>query len=148
MTLPGPSARLVELQARWHTATCIITRSDPDTEPVLDPNTGTYTPPDPVTVYSGACLVTPEGSDRVEQFGEQPVPLRRYTVSISDLTADVRVGDTIWITVSHDPLLTGDAAYSDTYIGGYLVGQALVVLDVPKSELATVRRLRAEEILD
>lgn len=119
------------MQARWHTATCTITRAGGD--PVRNEETGQLEPAPPVTVYTGPCLVTPEGGDRVVEFGGEPVALRSYTVSIADLTADVHVEDTVTVTASRDPLL--DA------------GRALRVLDVPKSELATVRRLSCEEVL-
>lgn len=119
------------MQARWHTATCIITRSGGD--PVRNEETGQLEPAPDTTVYEGPCLVTPEGGDRVQEFGEGPVALRTYTVSIADLTVDVHVEDTVTVTASRDPLL--DA------------GRAMRVLDVPKSELVTVRRLLAEEVL-
>lgn len=130
-TVPGPTARLIRLQARWHTATCTITRPGAG-DPVWNDETGTYDDPPPTTVYSGACLVTPTGGDRVQEFGEGPVVTRQYTISIEDLTADVHVEDTITITDSRDPLAEG---------------RTMRVLDIPKSELVTVRRLIAEEVL-
>lgn len=129
----GPSPGMALHEARWHTATCTITRPGAG-EPVFDPETGGYTDPPPDTIYTGDCLVTPEGGDRVQQFGEGPVVLRSYTVQIADTTTAVKVGDTITVTGSRDPLLAAD--------------RTLVVLDVPKSELVTVRRLIAEEVLD
>lgn len=132
MTLPGPTDRLVRMQARWQTATCTITRAGAG-DPVRNEETGQLEPPAATTVYTGPCLVTPEGGDRVQEFGGAPVALRSYTVSIADLTADVHVEDLVTVTGSRDPLLD--------------VGRALRVLDVPKSELVTVRRLACEEVL-
>ena len=131
MRTPGPSARLVQLQARWHTATCTVTRPGAG-EPVFDPNTGGYTDPAPVAVYAGACLVTPTGGERAVDFGEGPVVLRSYDVQIEDTSVAFRVGDDVTITDSRDPLA---------------VGMTLDVLDVPKSEHVTVRRLTCEEVL-
>lgn len=127
----GPSPGLASLQARWHTATCTITR--PGTgDPVFDPITGTITDPPPTAVYTGPCLVTPEGGDRVQQFGEGVVVTRTYSVSIEDTSVVVKVGDTVTVTASRDPLA---------------VDRTMTVLDVPKSELLTVRRLTVEEVL-
>jgi hypothetical protein len=132
VTVPGPTGRLSRLRARWHTATCTIGR--PAGDPVFDPSTGDYTDPAETPVYSGRCLAVPTGGDRVQEFGEGPVTLRSYIVTIMDLAADVQVGDTVTVTSSsRDPLL-GDSL-------------ELVVLDVPKSELATARRLVCEEQL-
>lgn len=130
MNLTGPLNALAAYAGRLHTATCTITR--PGGEPVWNDETGTYEPAADVTVYSGACLVTPTGGDRVQEFGEGPVVTRQYTISIEDLTADVQVEDTITITDSRDPLAEG---------------RTMRVLDIPKSELVTVRRLIAEEVL-
>jgi hypothetical protein len=132
VTVPGPTARLERFRARWHTATCTISR--PQDAKTFDPDTGRYDDPPTVTVYAGACLAVPTGGDRVQEFGEGPVTLRSYIVTIMDRAVDVQVGDTVTVTSSRrDPLL-GD-------------GLELVVLDVPKSELATARRLVCEETL-
>lgn len=128
----GPSPGLAEHQSRWHTATCTITRAGTG-DPVRNETTGQLEPPPATTVYTGPCLVTPEGGDRVQEYGGAPVAMRSYSVQIADLTADIHVEDLVTITASRDPLLD--------------VGRALRVLDVPKSELATVRRLLAEEVL-
>lgn len=122
---------LAAYSGRQHTATCTITRAGGD--PVRNEETGQLEPPAPTTVYAGPCLVTPEGGDRVVEFGGEPTVIRSYTVSISDLTVDVHVEDLVTITDSRDPLA---------------VGRELRVLDVPKSELVTVRRMVAEEVLD
>jgi hypothetical protein len=128
----GPSPGLAHHQARWHTATCTI--GNPGVgDPVRNEETGQLEPPAPTTVYDGPCLVAPEGGDRVQEFGEGPVTLRSYTIEIPDLTVDVHVEAIVTITSSRDPLLAA--------------GRELRVLDVPKSELITVRRLLAEEVL-
>lgn len=126
----GPSPGMVEHQSRWHTAACTISRSGGD--PVRNETTGQLEPAPSTTVYTGPCLVTPEGGDRVVNFGEGPVVTRQHTVQIEDLTVDVQVEDTVSITASRDPLA---------------VGRTMRVLDVPKSELVTVRRLTVEEVL-
>lgn len=128
----GPSPGLVEHQKRWHTATCTVTRRPGSGDPVFDPNTGTYTDPPPDLVYAGDCLFIPSGGDRVQEFGEGPVVTRVHTVEIAVLTVAFKVGDTVTIDTAQDP---------------QAVGIELIVLDVPKSELATVRRLVAEEVL-
>lgn len=115
---------------RLHTATCTITR--PAGAPVYDPETNSYTPGSTIEVYAGPCQVLPSGGERVQQFGEGPITTREHTVSIADLTVDARVGDTVTVTATRDPLL---------------VDRRLVVLDVPKSEHVTVRRLVCEEVL-
>lgn len=130
-TVSSPSERLIRLQSRWQTATCTISRSAG--EPVRNEETGQLEPPPPTTVYAGQCLVTPEGGDRVQEFGEGPVVTRTAVVSIDDITVDVRVGDTVTVTASRDPLM---------------VDRSMTVLDVPRSELVTVRRLTVEEVLD
>lgn len=129
MTVPNLSV-LAAYERRWQTATCTITRAGGD--PVRNEETGQLEPAPPVEVYAGPCLVTPEGGDRVQEFGEGPTVTRTYTVQIEDLTVDVHVEDTVTITASRDPLA---------------VGRIMRVLDVPRSELVTVRRLTVEEVL-
>lgn len=116
---------------RQHTATCTITRAGAG-EPVRNEETGQLEPPASTPVYTGPCLIVAEGGDRVQEFGEGPVALRSYACSIADSTVDVRVEDVVTITDSRDPRL---------------VGAQMRVLDVPKSELVTVRRLILEEQL-
>lgn len=131
MSLTGPLDTAAAYSARLHAATCTITRPGAG-DPVFDSNTGTYTNPPPTTVYTGACLFTPDGGDRVQQFGEGPVVTRTYTVGIEDTSIEFRVEDTVTIDTARDP---------------QAVGMELVVLDVPKSEHVTVRRLSCEEVL-
>lgn len=124
---------LASYAAREHTAACTITRPGSG-EPVRNEETGQLEPPEPTTIYSGPCTIVPTGGERVVEFGETVVVLRSYHLEIEDLTVDVHVEDTVTVTSSRDPLL--DA------------GRDLVVFDVPKSELVTVRQLLAEEVLD
>lgn len=126
-----PSPGLSWLQSRWHTAACTISRPGAG-EPVFDPETGDYTDPADVTVYTGACSVLPTGGDRVQQFGEGPVVLRSFDVTLSGLDDGVQVGDTITVAHDTDPRLDG---------------MELTVLDVQASSLPTNRRLVAEEVL-
>lgn len=128
MKFDGPIATARAYSTRTHTAECTVTRPGAG-DPVFDPDTGTYTNPADQTVYEGACLVVPTGGERVQQFGEGPVTTREHTVSIADLDTEFRVGDTVSITASRDGTFT------------------LTVMDVPKSELVTVRRLVCEEVL-
>jgi hypothetical protein len=126
----GPSPGFAYAQRRWQTATCAIFR--PVGEPVFDPETGTYTDPDPVEVYSGPCQVHPLGSDRPVEFGEAPVSLRQYEVIISGLSETVRVEDRVTFASDADPQLAGTQMW---------------VMDVKKSSLATNRRLVCEELM-
>lgn len=131
MTFTGPLAAAAHYSRRTQSATCTITRPG-DGEPVFDPETGTYTDPADVTVYTGSCLVLPTGGDRVQQFGEGPVVLRSFDVTLSGLDDGVEVGDSITVAHDTDPRLDG---------------MALTVLDVQSSSLPTNRRLVAEEVL-
>jgi hypothetical protein len=131
VTLPGPSARLIRFQRRWNVAaTCTITR--PGGDPVFDPNTGTYTDPPATTVYTGNCLVAPVGADRVVEFGEAPLSLRTYNMTLDGLTETVNVEDTVTVATAADPQLDG---------------LVLRVLDVKKSSIPTNRRLVCEEVM-
>lgn len=123
--------RMSDTVASTHSATCTITKPGAG-DPVFDENTGTYTDPAPVTVYTGACSVRPTGGDRVQEFGEGPVVTRQYTIGITDLDAAVEPGHDVTIDTCRDP---------------QIVGKALVVLDVPKSELVITRQLICEEVL-
>lgn len=128
----GPSPGIAAHHARWHTSTCTVTREDPDGEPTFDPNTGTYTDPADLTVYTGRCLVMPVGQDRVTQFGDGPVSLRQYQVTLTGLGTTIHVEDLVTVTDQADPNLDG---------------VQLRVLDVRKASLPTNRRLMCEEVL-
>jgi hypothetical protein len=132
VTLPGPTERLKRFQRRWNTAaTCTITR--PGGVPVFDPDTGQYTDPADVTVYSGNCRVAPIGSEQDVKFGEAPLVLRRYNMTLDGLSEAVHVEDVVTVASTADPQLDG---------------MVLRVLDVKKSSLPSNRRLACEEVLD
>lgn len=79
--------------------TCTITRSAGNG--TLNTTTGQYTPPTPTTVYTGKCRVKANSRfDHVIQFGEQPVSLYRFTVSIPMSATTVLVDDIITINTS------------------------------------------------
>lgn len=125
--------RMAGTVASTHSATCTITKPDPDApDPTMDPETGLYPDPAAITVYTGPCSVRPTGGDRVQEFGEGPVVTRQYTVGITDLTAAVEPGHDVTIDTCRDP---------------QIVDKTLVVLDVPKSELVITRQLICEEVL-
>ena len=115
---------------RLNRSTCVVSR--PGGEPVFDPDTGTYTDPEDVEVYSGGCKIAPTGGERVVEFGEGPVTIRTYDVNLDGPVAGIEVGDTVTVSGSRDPKLNGTD---------------LVVLDVPGSDWMTNRHLVVEEQL-
>lgn len=106
--------------------TCTITRSGG--EPVFDPNTGTYTPAAPSTVYTGRCRVQAK-ADEVVAAGDQPVTLRRFTASLPVATSGIEVDDVLTVT---------DSADAD------LVGLSLRVVDAKSGTWLVARRLTLE----
>lgn len=113
---PMPATRVVSAGWEAHhrpvaeqamTAVCDITR--PGTGPgVFDPETGTTTGPDPVTVASGVpCRVQEQDQPRDADAAGQQVAARRYLVAVPYPNADVRVGDTVTVTAASDPSLAG-----------------------------------------
>lgn len=87
--------------------TCTITRPAAG-DPVFDPETGNYTDPTPLTVYSGKCRVQVTSSldVRSSELGGQAVGLTRITVTIPVDATDVTPEDTVTIdAAAHDPLL-------------------------------------------
>ena len=107
-------------------------RDDPDGEPVFDPDTGNYTEPSALSIYTGPSLVMPVGQDRVTQFGDGPVSLRQYQVTLTGLGTTIHVEDLVTVADTADPDLDG---------------LELRVLDVRKSSLPTNRRLLCEEVI-
>ncbi|HET7386851.1 MAG TPA: DUF6093 family protein [Nocardioidaceae bacterium] len=91
---------------RLMTDTCTITRPDPDTPPVFDDATGTYTTPT-VTVYEGKCRVRPTNVDRTVEAGDVRVHLWHSVISVPISVSGVQVNDTVTITASTDPGLVG-----------------------------------------
>lgn len=83
-----------------------------------------------VTVYEGGCrLRSQESNAVVVQAGDLPITLRTYNISVPH-TASVRIDDKVAVTASDDPLA---------------VGLALRIIDVPKTEIVSVRHLVAVE---
>ena len=113
---------------RMNRSTCVVSR--PGGEPVFDPNTGTYTDPEPTTVYDGACKIVPTGGERVVEFGEGPVTLRTYLVTLDGTTGAPQIGDDVSVSGSRDPRINA---------------AGLVVLDVPGSDYLSNRQLVVEE---
>jgi len=130
--LTGPLSAAGAYARRLQAATCVITREDPDADPVLDPETGQLTDPALTEAYTGPCLVLPVGADRVVDFGENPTSLRQYDVTLTGLSEDIRVEDLVTVASGHDPRLDG---------------LELRVLDITKSSLPTNRRLVCEEVI-
>lgn len=125
----GPSPGLAANEARWHTATCTISRPDPDGEQIFDPNTGQVTDPPPIVVYEGPCKVTPTGGARVVEFGEGPIVLATYDVGLDGPVAGVKPGDDVAVVSERDPSLNA---------------APLTVLEVLKSDVITNRQLICE----
>lgn len=125
-----PSPGLARHRARWHGAACTVTR--PSGPPTFNPTTGAHTPAAPTVVYSGACIITPDGSAGVQNFGDGPTVTRTATVDLADLATVFAVEDVVTVTEC------ADATW---------VGAELRVLDIARSELITVRRLTCEEVL-
>lgn len=126
----GPLETLAAYAVAHHTSTVVVSR--PSGEPTFDPATGGYTDPAPTVVYNGAGLVRPQGAARTTEFGEAEVTLRVYDVELGSLTVDIRVGDDVAVSGSQDPKLNG---------------AALVVIDVPGSDLGAVRHVVVEELV-
>ena len=94
----------------------------------FDPADGTYDAAAETEIYSGAARVQPlAGSERVVRFGEEPVTIREYHVTLPHDAAGIEVDD-IWVTTTSD----------DTD----LVGRRMRVIDVTYSSIEAVRRLR------
>lgn len=107
---------------------CEITRAGG--EPVFDPETGQYTDPPPITVYSGRCRAKPWTAAFDMAAGEQEIVLRRYIVMLpQDSSAEVNVGDTFTTTSSSDE---------------WLVGEPLAVVGVEFATARTARRITVE----
>lgn len=88
--------------------TCTITRAaGPGT---FDESTGQYASvPAPTAVYSGACRVgmAAVSGSRGLDFGEEPVTIRMYVVTLPASEDDVQVDDIVTITDSADTQLEG-----------------------------------------
>jgi hypothetical protein len=89
--------------------TCTITRPDPNADPVLNEETGTYEPVT-VEVYSGPCLFGRDTEDAsTTAVGEESVPLSRIHLYLPLATTDLAEQDDVTCDTSHDPRLAGRA---------------------------------------
>lgn len=113
---------------RMNRSSCVVSR--PGGEPTFDPDTGIYTDPEPTTVYTGPCKIVPTGGERVVEFGEGPVTLRTYLVTLDGTTDAPQIGDNVSVSGSRDPRINT---------------AGLVVLDVPGSDYLSNRQLVVEE---
>ena len=92
------------------TDACTITRIDPDATQTFDPATGTYTVPDPLTVYSGICRVSGHKTrfDKVVAAGQEPISVMRVYVDLPVAADyDPAVDDIVTVTASLDPGAVG-----------------------------------------
>lgn len=112
---------------RLNRSACTVTRESAGT---FEPDTGQYGNPTVTTIYDGPCKIVPTGGERVVEFGEGPVTLRTYLVTLDGTTAGPQIGDVVSVTGSRDPRIN-DAT--------------LVVLDVPGSDYLSNRQLVVEE---
>lgn len=130
------TAALIELRAEAEARmvdACTITRSGG--EPTFDPVTGTYTDPQPTTIYTGKCEVqVSDGLNaRSTEAGGADVTLSRLTVKLPvEGSEDVRGGDTVTIS----------AAVLDSA----LVDQEYTVLSGHAKSFATSRRLEVQRL--
>lgn len=111
------------------TADGILTRPDPDADPVFDPATGSTTRP-VITVYTGACrLQALDVGDNATLTGEQQVTGHTYRVSLP-YPVDAQVDDTLTVTTASDPTLTGRKLRITDVARGSLVWQRdLIAVD-------------------
>jgi hypothetical protein len=111
------------------TASCEITRTAGAGSTGAN---GDWTPPDPVTIYTGPCRVVEERTnERISVVGEAQETHRRYTLSIRYDADEIHVGDIGEITESVD---TG------------LVGKRLRVVDVQYGNEQWQRDLHCDEL--
>lgn len=115
---------------------CVITRPDPDAQPVFNPATGLYEPAAPLTIYEGPCEV--QANDglgaRNRDIGGAELTLLRLTVKIPISAQGVLVND--------DVTLTAAALDPD------LVDQRFRVTAGHAKSFATARRLAVEAIAE
>mgnify|MGYP001271620468 CR=1 FL=1 len=107
-------------------AACTITREGG--APVFDPNTGSYTPADPVIVYDGPCRVrTLHTQDMNVQIGDLPDGISRYVVTLPHTATGVARDQFLTVTDGTDPDLQGrplrvtDVQYSEWGLGRRLI---------------------------
>ena len=115
--------------------TCTITRTGVS-EPVFDPETGQYTDPARLTVYTGKCRI--QVTSIIANSTSSNAGERAYAVQGSELqlpvdgTGDVSINDVAEITA---------AEFDDE-----LVGRKFTVAARHEKSQATSRRLRVEEV--
>jgi hypothetical protein len=116
------------------TDSCVVTRGNTSGR-VMDPTTLELTSPSPLTVFSGACLVSKGGSESEstgvhggQDFTEESVRLRLPAASTEPLP-----GDLVTITASNDSAL---------------VGSAFVVTGAATHTMSVSRMVYAKRLLD
>lgn len=114
------------------TATCDITRPDPDSPPVFDPETGTTTQPTITVVTQSPCRVqeTDTGSASEAVAAGQQITAHTYLVTLPYPTDEVEIDDTVTITAASDPSLTGRGlTVADVMRGSLLWERDLICVD-------------------
>lgn len=123
--MPLPNTRVIH--GRWSehhesvaagilTSSCVITRAATEGTSNAD---GSWTPPATVTIYTGPCRVvrlTAEEEHPVQ--GEKRITTRRYGVTILISSPEILTGDSVLITVSNDPMMTGGSLRVESSIVG------------------------------
>lgn len=110
--------------------TCTVTRASG--EPVFDANTGTYTDPNPTTIYTGACRIAPlPVQDRAVLFGEASVDLVAYRATFPYNAPQFIKDDRVNVTTSQD---------------SQLIGRVLEVHSYEVKTLQTKRRVLLQEV--
>jgi hypothetical protein len=110
---------------------CTITRAN---APTLNRTTSVLTPGASTTLYSGPCRVKPQRVPRSEEAGERLEVVARYELALpfdAVPASELRVGDTVTITASGDPRLTG---------------QRMAVMAIDFGSTATAWRITIEDI--
>lgn len=112
---------------------CTVTRKGAEA-PVFDENTGQYENPEPTTVYSGACRISPLSmQDRAILFGERAVDLVTYQGTFPYDAPVFKKDDVVEVTESADD---------------QLVGRALEIHSFDVKSLQTKRRVVLQEVRD
>lgn len=108
---------------------CIVTRSGGGR--VWDEETGQYTQPAPLTVYTGKCKVKTRATGTSEaEVGEQQVGVLQWEVHLPVLGSEAVVrGDTITVTACQlDPALVGMTfTVTSLHAGSYKTSRRLPV---------------------
>lgn len=95
------STRAERASRRYLTDRCVITRADKTLrERDIDPVTLAVAEPEPVTVYSGACLATRPGVTIDTDRGGDIVNATRVEIRLPHDVGDIRPGDIATVTES------------------------------------------------